>query len=278
MQDKLFNIVQFPDRIKKETSYWKYLTSEFDSYLQNYLSVFEKYRKEINVIPYSEEDWKLLPFGSFAKDSSWKWRRESVAIVSKIIKNKKFNCTLEIGSWNGWLTKTLAKQSKVIIAADYFVCPFDGIGNIASLAENILPVQCNIDTLKTDFKPGTFDLIVLNHNLSYMNNPAEYIQQLIPLLQPNGTIISLGNTFYKNPDQKIKNNKAFAENFYDNYNLDVYIQPVKGFLDQDDKKSLINSNFKIAAYPNQLIQNLYSILNSKAPFYCYIIYKKNANV
>lgn len=278
MQDKIINIVQFPDRIKKEASYWKYLTSEFDCYLQNYLSVFEQYRKEIKVIPPSEEDWKLLPFGSFAKDPSWKWRRESLSIISKIIKNKKFDCTLEIGSWNGWLTKTLAQHSEVVIAADYFVCPFDGIGNVASFAENILPVQCNVDTLKTDFKPGVFDLIVLNHNLSYMNNPAEYIQQLIPLLQPNGTIISLGNTFYKNPVQKIKTNETFAENFHDKYNLDVYIQPVKGFLDTNDKKSLINSNFKIVAYPYKLMQNSYSIFNPKAPYYCYIVYKNNAYV
>lgn len=278
MQNKLINIVQFPDRINKKGSYWKYLAPEFDLYLQDYLAIFEQYRKKTNVIPPSEEDWKLLPFGSFAKDPSWKWRRESLSIISKIIKDKKFDHTLEIGSWNGWLTKTLAQHSEVVIAADYFVCPFDGIGNVASLAENIVPVQCNIDTLKTDFKSGVFDLIVLNHNLSYMNNPAEYIQQLIPLLQPNGIIISLGNTFYKNPEWKIKTNEAFAKNYKDNYNLDVYIQPVKGFMDENDKKSLINFCFKIIPYPNKVLHNLYAVLNSKVPYYCYIVYKNNSNV
>ncbi len=245
MQSKLANLVQFPNRMKRKDSYWSYLTPEFDLYLQDYLSVFEKYRKEIQIIPPSEQDWKLLPFGSFASDSSWKWRRESLSIITKIIKKKKFECVLEVGSWNGWLTKTLAQHSEIVIATDYFVCPFDGIANISSLAENIIPIQCNVDELKTDFKPKVFDLIVLNHNLSYMNNPAEYIQHLIPLLQPNGTIISLGNTFYKNPENKIVLNATFAKNFNDNYHRNVYIQPVKGYLDQNDKIILLDSNFKI---------------------------------
>ena len=277
MPDKLIDIAQFPERIKKAGNFWKYLTPEFDNYLQDYLLAFEDYRNQINIIPPSEEDWKLLPFGSFANDSSWKWRRESLAIISKLIGNKHFGCTLEIGSWNGWLTKTLAQHADVVIANDYFVRPFDGIGNITLLAQNIIPVQCNVDTIQSDFKPGSFDLIVLNHNLSYMNNPAEYIKGLMPLLQPDGIIISLGNTFFKNPQQKIKTNENFRQSFRDQYNRDLYIQPVKGFLDESDKKLLTDSKFKVLPYPNKSIQNLYSFLNPKAPYYCYLIYKNNPN-
>ncbi len=272
MQDKLNDIVQFPNRLQNQGSYWQYLAPEFAVYLQNYLAVFESHRKEMGLIP-SEEDWKPLPFGAFAQTSDWKWRRQSLSIVENLTQNKNFDCTLEIGSWNGWLTKHLAQKSKTVIAADYFVCPFDGIGNLQHLAENIIAVQSNLEEIKTDLKPQSFDLIVLNHHLAYMNNPVDYIQHLIQLLKPNGIIISLGNTFFKNPEKKVRANAAFAQQFYSKYGMDLYIQPVKGYMDFEDLNALKNSAFQIKPYPAKLLQNIYSKWNASAPFYSYLIYQ-----
>jgi len=269
------DLVIFSNQLKNVGAYWKYLTPNFELHLDNYLKTFENHRSSIKIAPTTEKDWKLLPNGKFAKDSSWKWRRQSLEILNNTIKEKKINFTLEIGSWNGWLTKTLAKKSKNVIATDYFICPFDGIGNISLLEKNITAVQCNIDTIKSDFKPNSFDLIVLNHNLSYMNNPVVYINDLIPLLKSNGMIISLGNTFFKNPQKKIKTNILFANQFYNKYNLDLYIQPVKGYLDFNDKKSLKDSGFQIKKYKSKFWQNCYTKFNLKAPLYTYITYKND---
>ncbi len=273
MQDKLNDIVTFPNRLQNQGSYWQYLAPDFSVYLQNYLAVFESYRKEIGLIP-AAEDWKQLPFGPFSQNSDWKWRRQSLSIIQNLTRNKNFDSTLEIGSWNGWLTKHLAQKSKTVIAADYFICPFDGIGNIQNFAENIVAVQCNLEQIQIDFKPESFDLIVLNHHLAYMNNPVDYIQQLIQLLKPNGMIISLGNTFFKNPERKIKANAAFAEQFHVKYGMDLYIQPVKGYMDFDDQNALKNYSFQIKAYPAKLLQNIYSKWNISAPFYTYLIYQQ----
>ncbi|WP_284653711.1 class I SAM-dependent methyltransferase [Flavobacterium terrisoli] len=272
MHYKLKDIIQFPDRLQDKGSHWQYLVPEFGIYLQNYLTVFEQHRKEIGLIP-TEKDWKQLPFGPFANTSDWKWRRQSLAIFQNLTKHRAFNCSLEIGPWNGWLTKFLAEKSKTVIAADYFVCPFDGIGNIQTLVDNIVAIQCNVDTIKTDFKPQSFDLIVLNHNLAYMNNPVDYIQQLIPLLKPGGMIISLGNAFLKTPEKKISANDFLAKQFYNRYGMDLYIQPVKGYLDFEDIQQLENSGFEIEVYKDKYWQNLYSKLNPAAPFYTYITYK-----
>lgn len=273
MQYKLNDIIQFPDWLQDKGSYWQYLAPEFAVYLENYLEVFEQYRDQIGMIPPNEEEWKQLPFGPFANTSDWKWRRESLAIVQKLTENNNFDCILEIGPWNGWLTKYLAEKSKTVIAADYFVRQFDGISNIQTLAENIVAVQCNIDEIKTDFKPKSFDLIVLNHNLAYMNNPVDYIKQLIPLLKPKGVIISIGNTFFGNPEKKIIINAALAKQFYDQYGRDLYIQPVKGYLDFEDKRNFKTSGFKIEPYQARFWRNLYSKSDAQAPFYAYITYK-----
>ena len=273
MKSKLEQIIQFPQNLQQKEGYWQYLASDFGAYLQKYLKVFEQQRQESGMIPPTEKDWKLLPFGSFAKTPDWKWRRQSLRIFKKVTQGKHFESVLEIGPWNGWLTKFLAQKSEVIIAADYFVLAFDGIANIRDFAENIVSVQCNVATISTDFKTHSFDLIVLNHNLSFMENPVDYINGLIPLLKPNGLIISVGNVFYKNPQNKIQANILMAENYKRLYQKDLYIQPVKGYMDYEDKKALTNSGFIIKEYKVKLVQNWYSRFNGKAPYYSYIIYK-----
>ena len=273
MQNRLNEITQFPDRLYNKGHYWQYLAPLFAAHLQNYLNVFEKYRQDIGAIP-SEEAWKLLPSGPFATTSDWKWRRQSLSIIQNLFRDKKFDCVLEIGSWNGWLTKHLAINAKTVIATDYFSCPFDGIGNIQTFAENIIAVQCNLEEIKTDYKPGSFDLIVLNHHLAYMSNPVEFLQNLIPLLRPEGIIISLGNTFFKNPEKKRKHNSTFAKRFFDHYGLNLYIQPVKGYMTYADCNFIKGLGFQVKPYQQKFLQNIFSRWNISAPFYTYLIYQQ----
>lgn len=274
MKRELIDIIQFPNLLQKKGDYWQYLTPEFGSYLQNYLEVFELHRKENGVIPPTEKDWKQLPFGPFANNSDWKWRRQSLSIIQDFTKNKHFDCLLEIGPWNGWLTKYLAQKSKTVVGTDYFVYPFDGIGNLQSLSENIVAVQCNVNTVSHDFKEKSFDLIVLNHCLSYTENPVDFVQNLIPLLTEKGKIIALGITFYKDSSSQSLRVQQQATSFFEKYNRNLYINPVKGYLDQNDKKALIDLGFKVKAYSGKLLQNLYSIYHIKSPSYNFIVYDK----
>jgi hypothetical protein len=272
MKSKLQHIVRFPNLLQDKKGYWQYLTPDFEDYLHKYLVVFEQYRKLTNALPPTEEDWRQLPFGPFAKNPHWKWRRQSLAVLEGFTKNKSLDCILEIGPWNGWMTKYLAPKAKTVIGADYFVDPFDGIGNIQSFSENIVAVQCNVNTVHQDFKPNSLDLIVLNHCLPYTENPVGFIKNLIPLLTNKGKIIALGNTFYKDSSSQTLRVQQQGEPFFEKYNRNLYIHPVKGYLDQSDKKELTGSGFKIKAYPGKWLQNLYSVYNPKAPSYNYIVY------
>ncbi|MBL0014440.1 MAG: methyltransferase domain-containing protein [Flavobacterium sp.] len=256
-------------------SYWKYLRRDFEAHLSDYLIVFEKYRSTLGIAPSKSADWKALPFGSFADDSSWSWRRQSLEILENHLEKTKPDTVLEIGAWNGWLTKYLAKKSNVVVAADYFVCSFDGIGNLRDLAENIYPIQCDVETIKTDFLLQSFDLIVLNHCLTYTQNPTEYILNLIPLLKEDGVILSLGNTFYKNPKTKIRRNAKANQNYVETYDRQLYIQPVKGYMDWVDLSNLEKNGFQILNYPKMRIQNFISKLHPYKPCYKALLYKKD---
>lgn len=272
MRTNIYDIVVFEKLLIWHDTFWKYLTPDFNTYLNIYLQSFERYRIETNCYTTNKQDWLALPFGSYANNSSWKWRRESLTLLKSLIKNETYNTTIEIGCWNGWLTKYLAKQSKTVIACDYFVCPYDGVSNIKDLDANIIAVQCNLEDISKTFKPERFDLIVLNHNLAYTKNPVEYIKNLIPLLKPDGKIISLGNTIYKNPANKVEINFKNQIEYKEKHNQDLYISPVKGYLDLEDLRTLKELNFKIKGYKNKKSQNMYSKLNTKSPYYCHITY------
>ncbi|MBK8599167.1 MAG: methyltransferase domain-containing protein [Flavobacterium sp.] len=273
---KLENIVVHENWLQSSGSYWKYMTPAFEKHLLSYLPIFEKYRTDIGIAPTTHSDWEQLPFGAFANDASWKWRRQSLAILQHHLKQKKLESVLEIGSWNGWLTKYLAKRSEMVVAADYFTCPFDGIGNLKELASNIKPIQCNVETIKVDFKAQSFDLIVLNHCLTYTESPCDFIQNLIPLLKDGGAIISLGNTFYRNPKRKILQNKTARENYLSAYHRELYIQPVKGYMDLDDFAYLKNNGFTMLHYPKMWIQNFIAKIYPYKPFYKAILYQNRA--
>ncbi len=276
MDFKLNDIVQFPDRLQRKTGYWQYLTPEFEIYLTKYLRIFENHRRETGLVPSDSEHWNQLPFGPSATNSDWKWRRQSLSIVEQFTKNGAFDCTLEIGAWNGWLTKYLAMKSNTLIAVDYFSLQYDGLSNLNTLAQNIIPLQCNLETLQTDLKIATFDLIVLNHNLSYFENPVGYIEKMKPFLKPGGRIISVGNTFFRNPAKKIKANASVAQQYCSQHGMELYIQPVKGYMDFDDMDQLKALGFQIEPYPAKFLQNLYSRFNESVPFYTYIFYQQRA--
>lgn len=109
-----------------------------------------------------------------------------------------------------------------------------------------------------------------------MNNPSTFINDLKPLLTPTGMILSIGTSFVKNPERKIKANLDYANSFFQKYNMDLYIQPVKGYMTHDDKQILKNLKFAVKPYKYKILQNIYSYFNSYASYYCYLIFKNNA--
>ena len=54
--------------------------------------------------------------------------------------------------------------------------------------------------------------------------------------------------------------------------MELYINPVKGFLDKNDVTLLKDIGFKIDAYPKRKPQNIYAKFNGTAPKYIAITY------
>lgn len=269
----LENLLVSDKNLQPCDGYWKLLAPEFESHLDTYLPTFEKYRASIGAIP-TVRQWKELPFGRFANDGSWRWRRESLVLLQKLTRGQSFTNVLEIGCWNGWLTKFLAARSQAFVGIDYFTHPTDGIGNIETIAHNITALQCNLEETSAIFKPESFDLIVVNHCLSYSKEPTDTILKLIPLLQPNGKIISLGNAIFGNPQKKIAQNQNLTQRFEQQFHLGIFIQPVKGFIDQNDVTLLERSGFETKPYRAKWLQNVWANINPLAPSYVAFVYQK----
>lgn len=249
--------------------YYSLLSEDFRKYLLSYLNVFESHRPQT----FSESQWKALPFE--IKSGEWAWRRESLEIVLSMVKSQSFGNVLEIGAWNGWLTKHLAKHCNHVVAADYFSRAFDGISNIGQFAGNISPLQCRLATISDELVGESFDLIVVNHCLSFTENPADYIGRLKKLLRKNGIILSVGNTFYRDPSKKIRENALAENDFREATATDLYILPVKGFMDLEDKKSLIRNGFTVEPYPKRHLHNFYARLNPSAPMFASISFNSD---
>jgi len=268
---ELIDLCRYPELLQRADGYWKYLRPEFASHLEQYLPVFEKSRNDQNMVP-TETVWQKLPE---ANGKSWQWRRQSRSLLDALTEKQRCGAILEIGAWNGWLTKHLARRSNWVVAADYFTANFDGIGNIESLAKNVSAVQCELEKIGQDFLPETFDLIVLNHNLAYSSNPSVFAQSLVQLLRPGGKIVSLGNAMFADPKKKIAQNATAAKSFEEHYGIPYYIAPLKGYLDLDDVTLLNDSGFQNVAYPQKMLQNIYSAANPARPAYFGFIFTKN---
>lgn len=270
MKKELSDFFAKPVQLVKKERYWKYLDAAFEDYLEQYLQDFDVFR----ATDISELEWINLPFGNTTNNKRWSFRRESLKIVLRDIKKNKPSQILEIGAWNGWLTKFMAPECDQVLAVDYFSHPYDGIGAIRKFHEHIFPIQANLNTLKDDFNQGCFDMILLNHNLAFVENPTQYLFDLIPLLKDKGKILSIGNTYCKNPARIIKENEKKVSNFKVLFNKELYIQPLKGYFDSNDLNLLKAKNFKLKMYPSKFLRNIYARFNPIAPKYFYIEFQK----
>lgn len=271
MKKEIHNFFINSNQLVYEESYWKYLKPDFEIYLKQYLQKFEIFRN--NTI--SKTEWERLPFGDTANHKSWAFRRSSLKIIEQEIKNTRYENILEIGAWNGWLSKFIAPECSQLIAVDYFVHHFDGIGSIEKFHPNICAVQTDLDTIFTDFKRNSFDLIVLNHNLAFVYNPTDYLVNLIPLLKKDGRILALGNMAFKNPQKIIQLNQLQRIDFKNKFDTELYIHPLKGYLDYSDLGILESKGFHVKKYNSKFLRNLYAIINKQSPMYIYIEFQNS---
>ncbi len=111
-------------------------------------------------------------------------RRLREYIVSKIPKNA--GMILDVGSGGGWLAKALSDKNIKLISFDI------SSNNIKKLLElNNFEGHLGIvgDALNPPFKKGIFDCIISAEVIEHIVEPKLFVQSLMPLLKPGGTLI-----------------------------------------------------------------------------------------
>lgn len=268
----LAQYVEYPRQLQLTDGVWRYLDADFEPKLLEYLSKFEALRAQQGLRITSDELLLKLPFGEAADDGNWEWKRQSMELLFEEIEDMDYNTVLEIGAWNGWLTKLLSRRSKEVLAVDYFVDPADGLGAMRLYSPNITPLQCNVALFPQEFKKMKFDLIVLTHCVAFQADPVQYLIDLIPLLNSGGQLFALGVTYFENPIKKKQEVEAFKERNRRENGFDIFLQPVKGYLDANDINRLQKFGFEVDDYPNMLFQNLKSRLITTSARYVYVSY------
>lgn len=264
--------VEKPSQLHFKDGIWRYVGDEFSVQLQDYLPKFEALREQQGMRIPDKNLLLKLPFGEAAEDGTWAWKRQSMALLFDEIEDMEYNQVLEIGAWNGWLTKLLSKRSREVLAVDYFEDPTDGLGAMQLYSKNITALQCNVASFPSEFAKMKFDLIVLTHCVAFQADPAQYLIDLVPLLNSGGQLLALGTTYFKDPSKKQKEVEAFKARNKKENGFDIYLQPVKAYLDLNDVIRLKQFGFVVDDYPDMLFQNLKSRLFATSARYVYVSY------
>lgn len=251
---------------------WRYFDATFAEKLDEYLPKFVALREQQGLRVSATELLLKLPFGEAADDSNWEWKRQSMELLFEEIGDMEYTSVLEIGAWNGWLTKLLSRKSKEVLAVDYFDDEADGLGAMRHYSANITALQCNVAQFPQEFKKMKFDLIVLTHCIVFQADPAQYLIDLVPLLNSGGQLLALGTTYFKDPSKKQKEVEAFKARNKKENGFDIYLQPVKAYLDLNDLIRLKQFGFVVDDYPDMLFQNLKSRLFATSARYVYVSY------
>ena len=65
----------------------------------------------------------------------------------------------------------------------------------------------------------------------------------------------------------LKKVNAFKKYYLDKYNFNIYLNPLKGFFDQNDKENLIRQGIKLKLYKKLWVSNLSGFWNPQKPKY-----------
>ncbi len=237
------------------------LNIEFGKYLNAYLKEFTVLRDIEKTVYAEKSEYNLLPFPSASNHFIWRQRQEDLRIIQAILKNRSKSMVLEIGSWNGWLTRWITKWGHETLTIDYFLDEVDGLK-----AKNYH--NCSWSSIQMDIEDvsiilNKFDVIILNRCIHFFSNPMKQIRILKSMLTSKGILIITGLEFFRNSYLKRKEiEKFFKKRFSEHFN--VYVRPTKAHFDFDDKKSLLEEKIQLKRYAFSLKKDIRTFL---IPFY-----------
>ncbi len=180
-------------------------------------------------------------------------RKQDLHMLEKLVKNiPKNRAALEIGGWNGWLSKCLTSWGFNVISTDIF--RDESFGLSAKQFQNSTRrwVSIQTDITSPSIYKKKFNLIVVNHCLQFMPDPDKVLDAYYELLVPGGLLVVLGIDYRNNESLQKTKVQALRDNFFtaNGFNLNFY--PSKGYADAElirffKKRSYTFISYKLSA-------------------------------
>ena len=242
-------------------------SEEFRKKLERFLVNYHRAWTKLNSV-WTENETNTSPFfysGERKKD--WAYRRESLAILNDVIRSEKKLSVLEIGPWNGWLSRQILKAGHRLVALDYFLEKPYGLKSVNTIPGQKICIQTNLSDLSLINEK--FDLIIVNHCLQFMENPVMTISHLKEKLLSGGKLYIIGSPVYLQSQKKSQKIQLQKKLFFKDFGFELYFQAGKGYLDANDQDALSNEGVHFKVYPGAGFKNFVSGMLSSRPLYLF---------
>jgi SAM-dependent methyltransferase len=211
--------------------------------------------------------YKELPFAAPLRSQfEWRLRRYDWAVVRKWVGSQPQR-VLDLGAWNGWLSHRLTLMGHEVTAVDYFTDPYDGLGAKKFYPTTWQAIQMDLTDLSP--LPPVFDRIILNRCLAFFSDATAYLAQVRTKLAPGGSLFLTGLAFYREPSDKAQAVAVMTQKYRQEYGVEMFLKPTKGYLDGEDHKRLAAAGVQLSLYPQLFLANLKARLRPQYPLYCY---------
>lgn len=264
--------------LPKKHGVLRLLTDDFQTKLFEFEERFVSVREQSGVRIKDTSLYPKLPFiqGHPKYDfPEWAGFRNDLVIIKKTLKDRQGLRILNFGSWNGWLSNRLVEMGQNVTAISYFIDEYDGLGACQHYSNRWTSVQMDIEH-GLQVLMETYDVIIINRGLSYLSNPYQTLTNLKQKLNPRGKLIITGIHIWNNSTLGKKRFEQKCQAYHDKYHQDLMLRPTKGYLDQQDQRSLKKLKVQLKPYPGLTIQNnLKKILRRSISRY-YGLYTKPA--
>lgn len=246
------------------------LSDPFRQHLSAFLDKFEPLREADEKRILDPAVYESLPFTpALQANHGWRMRTYDIALITKLLAGRGQQRILDIGAWNGWLSHWLTKQGHGVTAVDYFTDPYDGLGSMRFYKERWQAIQMDLTDLS--LLNGRFDVVILNRCVQFYADPVAYTLTAKERVAEGGLLIMTGLSFFADPRSKIEDIAAYQRHFREEGVPDF--QPMKGYLDFEDKRRLEEHGIKLKLMSQLWRANLKSIIKKSEPSYFYGVWE-----